>query len=338
MTNTVALTPEQERARKLAALLTALVSIVLLVAKFWAYNVTNSQGVYSDAMESIVNVATGFLSLFVIYYSARPKDQDHPYGHGKIEYFSEAFEGGLIFFAAGFILFEATQALFTGQDLHDLGEGTIILAVAGFCNLFLGLYLKKFGARHKSHALVASGEHILSDFWTSAAIIGALILIQITGLTWIDIVAAYGAGLYLAWTGFRLLRESVSGLMDEEDLNVLDELAQTLNKHMGSGIIQAHYVRIIRSGWYHHIDAHLIVPEFWRVDETHDRLTAFEKKFISDYPYQGDANFHLDPCRRAYCRTCDLANCPVRQEPFERREPVTVEALRSLAEPHPRTS
>ncbi|MEK6556347.1 MAG: cation diffusion facilitator family transporter [Bdellovibrionota bacterium] len=330
------LSPAEVRARKWAAILSAVVGTLLLFAKFWAYNLTHSQGVYSDAMESIVNVATGLFSLFVIYYSAQPKDQNHPYGHGKIEYFSAAFEGGLIFFAATFILFEATQAIYEGRQLLELSTGTVILALAGVSNCILGLFLKRVGQRYRSNALIASGEHVLSDFWTSAAIIVALILIQITGEQWIDIVAAYLAGLYLAYTGFHVVRESISGLMDEEDLTVLKELADVFNRHMGDGIIQIHYVRIIRSGWYHHIDAHLIVPEFWRIDETHERLDRFENSFIQDYSYGGDANFHLDPCRRAYCDTCDLPNCPVRQKPFVAKRVITVDELRSPIEPRPR--
>jgi cation diffusion facilitator family transporter len=324
------------QARKWAGVLTVVVGTIIMLAKFWAYNLTESQGVYSDAMESIVNVATGLFSLFVIYYSALPKDQNHPYGHGKIEYFSAAFEGGLIFFAASLILFEATHALYEGRALNELSTGTVILAIAGVCNFLLGLFLKRVGHRYRSSALVASGEHVISDFWTSVAIIVALVLIQITGLKWIDTVAAYVAGMYLAYTGFHIVRQSISGLMDQEDLGVLNELADVFNRHMGNGIIQIHYVRIIRSGWYHHIDAHLIVPEFWRIDETHERLDAFEKGFIKDYSYGGDANFHLDPCRRAYCESCDLKNCPVRQQPFGKKRAITVDELRSPTEPRPR--
>lgn len=330
------LSPQEIKARQWASALTLAVSTLLMVAKFWAYNLTGSQGVYSDAMESIVNVATGLFALFVVFYSSLPKDQNHPYGHGKIEYFSAAFEGGLIFFAAALILFEAVRALFEGPQLKELSIGSLILAIVSLCNLFLGLFLKKVGSRYKSKALIGSGQHVISDFWTTALILTALLLIQVTGYLWIDIVAAFIAGLYLAFTGFKLVRESISGLMDEEDLEALNELAQVFNKHIGSGIIHVHYVRLIRSGWFHHIDAHLIVPEFWRIDETHERLDRFERDFIRDYSYGGEANFHLDPCRQKYCKACDLKNCSIRKDDFEKRYQLTLDDLRSPSEPYPR--
>lgn len=327
------LSPSEVSARKFAATLSLVVGILILLAKFWAHNITNSQAAYSDAMESIVNVLTAGLSLFVIYYSALPLDEDHPYGHGKVEYFSSAFEGGLIFFAAFFILYGAVRALIQGNALNDLSEGTLILAVAGTANLFLGFYLKAVGKKNRSPALIASGEHVVSDFWTSAAVVVSLITVQFSGLEWLDIFVAFAAGGYLAWTGIKLIRVSISGLMDEEDVGLLKELAAVFERHAGQGIIQIHHVRIIRAGWFHHIDAHMVVPEFWQINEAHEKLDEFEKQFIEDYSYSGEANFHLDPCRRNYCSSCDLPACPIRLKPFEKRQPIEVSDLRSFTEP-----
>lgn len=327
------LSPIEIRARSMAAIVSLVVGIVVMVAKFWAHNLTDSQGVYSDAMESIVNVMAAALSLFVVYYSARPVDTDHPYGHGKVEYFSSAFEGGLIFFAAFFIIVEAVKALMNGPQLHDLGAGTVILTVAGVTNFLLGLYLRQVGRRYNSAALVASGEHVMSDFWTSAAVIASLVVMNYFGWFWLDLTIAFAAGIWLAWTGIRLVRESISGLMDEEDLSLLKQLAEVFQRHAGHGIIQIHHTKIIRSGWFHHIDAHVVVPEFWSVEEAHDKVKAFESKFISDYKYDGEANFHLDPCERKYCSVCDYNECPVRQSAFVERMPVRLADLRSPVEP-----
>lgn len=327
------LSPKELSARKLAASLSLIVGILILLGKFWAFNLTDSQAAYSDAMESIVNVLTAGLSLFVIYYSALPVDEDHPYGHGKIEYFSSAFEGGLIFFAAFFILFGAVKAYFDGRPLQELTHGTLILAFAGVANLLLGFYLKHTGKKNRSPALIASGEHVMSDFWTSAAVVVALIVIKFTGLEWIDLIVALAAGGYLAWTGIKLIRSSISGLMDEEDVGLLKELASVFDRHAGQGIIQIHHVRIIRAGWFHHIDAHMVVPEFWQIHEAHEKLEKFEADFIHDYSYSGEANFHLDPCRRNYCSSCDLPACPIRQKPFEKRLAIEVADLRSFTEP-----
>lgn len=327
------LTKEEVKARTLAAIVCFVAGVLITIGKFWAQNMTNSQGVYSDALESIVNVLTAVLGLFVVYYSSRPVDTDHPYGHGKVEYFSSAFEGGLIFFAAFFIFVEASKALIDGPQLKNLDAGALILFGAGIANMFLGLFLRRVGKKHNSPALLASGAHVLSDFWTSAAVIASLLVIHFTNWIWLDIVIAFSAGGYLAWTGIKLVRQSISGLMDEEDLSLLRDLAAIFEKHVGDGIIQIHHTKIIRSGWFHHIDAHVVVPEFWKVEEAHDHLKKFEESFVKDYQFDAEANFHVDPCQRKYCSVCDYPDCPVRREAFVKRMRVRLADLRSPEEP-----
>jgi len=334
MTISSSLLNEQEsRQRRNAATLSVIVGSVLMILKFWAHNITDSQAIYSDALESIVNVTAAILALFVIVYAAKKPDQDHPYGHGKIEFFSAAFEGGLITFAAVFIIVGAFKALLSGHSLQHLDRGIVIIAAAGVANLLLSLYLAFEGKRSKSVALVASSKHILSDFWTSAGIIVGLLVVHLTNAVWLDSVIAIIVGSYLAFTGAKLVRESISGLMDEEDLDILSSLKSIFEASISPGIIQIHHVKVIRSGWYHHIDAHLVMPEFWNVDQAHEKITAFEKAVIDHYEYGGEMNFHLDPCRRAYCQVCDLENCNIRKEDFKKRMPVLLDHLRSKEEP-----
>ena len=323
---------ERKRRRNAVALSLA-VSIVLMVVKFWAHNMTESQAIFSDAVESIVNVLAAMVALWVIWYSAKPADEDHPYGHGKIEFFSAAFEGGLITFASLAICVEATKALIRGETLTHLNEGLVLVAAAGIGNLLLGLYLSKRGKALSSVALKASAAHVISDFWTSAGVIGGLFVVQLTGWLWADSVTALLVGLWLGFTGFRLVASAIGGLMDQEDPKLLETLADVFRKSTKPGIIQIHHVRVIRSGWYHHIDAHLVMPEFWDVKRVHEVVNAFERSVIQNYEYGGEMNYHVDPCRRAYCRFCDVADCPIRQESFEEAMPVRLEHLRSPVEP-----
>ncbi|MCB0355640.1 MAG: cation transporter [Bdellovibrionales bacterium] len=327
------LSKEEEKQRNFAAISSLVVGVILMLLKFWAYNMTGSEAVHSDALESIVNITTAALAIFVIYYAAKPVDTDHPYGHGKVEYFSSAFEGGLISFAAVYIIIDAVRALIGRHELQKLDTGLIIVLAAGIVNLLLGLFLIKKGIKNKSLALKASGHHVISDFVTSAGVVIGLIIVKMTGLVWLDPVIAIIVGLYLAFTGLKLVKESVGGLLDAEDLKLLEELARVFQKSMIPGIIQLHHVKVIRSGFYHHIDAHVVLPEFWDVAHVHDKVNEFEKKVIQHYHFQGEMNFHMDPCRRVYCQYCDLANCSIRVEEFKQKMQVNISQLRSKEEP-----
>jgi len=314
-------------------MLTLIVGSLVLGIKFWAYQITGSQAVFSDALESIINVITALTLLMTLIIASKPADEDHPYGHGKVEYFSAAFEGGLISFAAVLIFIEAGRALFQGKTLSHLTQGQNIILVATVLNLLMGLYLRWLGKKKKSLALQASGQHLLSDVWTSVAVIAALFFVGFTGQTWIDPVFAILAAIYLAWSGIDLLLKSTSGLMDAEDEGVLEHVRDLFMKNIVPGIIRIHYTRVMRSGSYHHIDSHVVVPEFWDVKKAHDFTDDFERSFLSDYEFDGEIHFHVDPCHKAYCRVCDLQNCPIRQEPFQERIPFTLEELKSPLEP-----
>lgn len=319
--------------RSQAAVISLLVSVVLLAIKFWAYFITHSQAIFSDAMESIVNVIAAILALLIVRFAAQPADRDHPYGHGKAEFFSQAFEGGLIAFAAILIASEAVQALYRGEVLSRLDAGLYLVAVAGSINLALGLFLKHRGRKYRSVALVASGEHILSDVVTTAGVLVGLALVWITGWTWLDPLAALLVGIHLLWVGFRLVRHSFVNLMDAEDEVLLKHLQEVFTSERDDGIIHIHHLRIMRSGRYHHIDAHVVVPEFWDVGRAHEGTQGFESRVINRYHYEGEIHFHVDPCRQAYCRYCSQSSCPVRREDFRETRPLKLEELLDPEEP-----
>jgi cation diffusion facilitator family transporter len=316
-----------QRSRLRAGVTSLVVGSGLLVVKFLAWRWTGSTAVLSDAMESIVNVVAALFALGAILFAAMPADRNHPYGHGKIEFLTAAFEGGLVTFAALMIVYEAVAAFVTTPKLAELGLGTAVVLGAGVCNMLLGLYLVRVGRRVHSPALVADGKHVLSDFWTSLGVAVGLLLVKITGMQWLDPAVALIVGILLGIAGVRLVREAAAGLLDEEDPALLGELATLFEQHRGEGAIEIHEVRAIRHGSSTHVDAHVVVPEFWTVDRAHDTVEGLEHAVMDSWGRKGDILFHVDPCRRDYCGRCPVSDCPVRVAPFAERLPLTRDSI-----------
>lgn len=317
-----------ERLRLRAGTLSLVVALALLAVKFEAWRRTGSAAILSDALESIVNVVAAVFGLGSLVFAGRPADKSHPYGHGKIEFFSAAFEGGLIVLAALWIVVESIQALLAGAEVHALDFGLTLVFAAGLANLVLGLFLVRTGKRHASFTLVADGEHVLSDSYTSAGILVGLLAVRVTGLTWLDPLIACAVAGALFRTGFKLVRRAAGGLLDEEDTGLLARLLVALDRRVGAGMISVHHLRAIRTGRFHHVDAHLVVPEFWSVERAHALAEGLAAEVIRELAVEGELAFHTDPCHRAYCARCDLADCAVRKQPFAGRVALTLaEAL-----------
>jgi cation diffusion facilitator family transporter len=325
----------ESRARARAGLVSLIVGALILVAKYQAYRMTGSTAILSDALESIVNVVAAVFALGGIAFAAQPADRNHPYGHGKIEFFSAAFEGGLIAFAAVLIIYEVVRALLYRVEVRALDTGLLVVLGAGLANLALGWYLLRVGRASRSLVLVADGQHVLADFWTSVGIVVGLLLVRFTGLWWLDPVIAAVVALNLMWTGFRLVRHAAGGLLDEEDTPLLARLLAVLGNHLGQGVIRVHHLRAIRAGRFHHVDAHLVVPEFWSVEQAHELSESLAERVMADLGVEGELVFHTDPCHRAYCAMCDVEDCLVRREPFRGRPPLTLEEAVQPDMPHP---
>jgi cation diffusion facilitator family transporter len=318
------------RVRLRAGLMSLAVGAGLLWAKFLAYQLTGSTAVLSDALESIVNVIAAVFALGSLLFAGRPADRNHPYGHGKIEYFAAAFEGGLIAFAAILIIYEAVRGIFRTPELRQLDLGLAITLGAGLANAALGWFLIRTGKATQSLTLMADGKHVLSDFWTSLGVIIGLLLVRFTGMAWFDPLVAAIVGLNLGWTGFWLVRHAAGGLLDEEDTRLISKLVRTFDAYRLPGIIRIHHLRAIRSGRFTHVDAHVVVPEYWPVDRAHVLAESFEERVMRACGVEGEIVFHIDPCHRAYCALCDVMDCPVREAPFVARAPHTLdEAVRT---------
>ncbi|MGZ3788861.1 MAG: cation diffusion facilitator family transporter [Bacteriovorax sp.] len=315
------------RERKFASILSLLFGVVLLCFKFYAYHLTNSQSIFSDALESIVNVVAAVITVIVIVLASKPADEDHPYGHGKIESIASTFEGGAILLAGILIVIQAVQVFFHGAHVEEVNAGLAIVVGAGVVNGVLGLFLFSRGKRLHSEALKSSGLHLLSDTLTSVGVLVGLLLVKFTGLNWIDPVVAAIFGGLLVVTGGKILLHSGNILIDGHDVDTIKLIAQLFQKHYRPGVIQIHFTRVIRSGNYHHIDCHMVVPEFWSVLEAHDFSERFERSIIQDYPVDGELHIHHDPCRRAFCESCELSHCPIRQADLIERKVLSLEEI-----------
>ena len=309
--------------KKWIPIISLLIGVFLLAVKFYAYHVTNSQSIFSDALESIVNVVAGIITIVVIVVAARPADKDHPYGHGKLESMAATFEGGAITLAGILIIIQSIQIFFHGAVLAELDLGLYLTIGAGLVNGVLGLILKSSGKKNHSEAMISSGAHLIGDALTSIGVIIAIILVKITGKVWIDPFIASLFGGMLCFSGGKILWRSGNNLIDGHDHETLSNLASLFEKHYVSGIIDIHYTRVIRSGAFHHIDCHMVIPEFWSVAKAHEFSEKFEADLVKDYPIKAELHIHLDPCRAVYCENCDLKDCPIRKKEFIKRNSFT---------------
>ncbi|MFZ4713153.1 MAG: cation diffusion facilitator family transporter [Bacteriovoracaceae bacterium] len=320
-------TKSESQELKFASILSLITGSVLLALKFYAYHITHSQSIFSDALESIVNVVAAIITFIVLILALRPADKDHPYGHGKIESMASTFEGGAILFAGVLIIIQAVQTFVHGSRIEELDYGLYIIIGAGVANGLLGWFLLTRGKKLYSEALQSSGIHLLTDTLTSIGVVGGLLLVKYTELLWIDSVVAGIFGGMLIFAGGKILIRSGNNLIDGHDVETLKVLSDLFEKHYRPGIIQIHFTRIIRSGNYHHIDCHMIIPEFWTVLASHNFSENFEKDVINDYPVQGELHIHHDPCRQNFCESCELENCPIRLSNFKGRRKLSFEEI-----------
>jgi len=312
------------RARKLAGAISLAVGFIMLGLKMGGFLLTGSTAILSDALESVVHVvATGF-ALFSVVLAAQPPDRSHPYGHGKIEFFSAGFEGALIIIAAAAIIYEAVPAFFKGPTLQKLDVGLVVVASAGVINLFLGLYLIRVGKRTRSLTLEADGKHVLTDSYTSLGVLVGLALVMWTGWTILDPLVAVAVALNIVWTGGRLIFHSVRGLMDAAEPDVLEDAIEVLRNNRLAGWIDVHRLRILRMGDFHHLDLHLTVPRFWDIGRGHEEQELLEELLDQQLPGTSEASIHLDPCVDACCGFCGYEPCPIRVRPCEARREWTL--------------
>jgi cation diffusion facilitator family transporter len=304
-----------------------ILSCVLLLGKIFAYYITQSVSILTDALEAIVNVIAGALGLYSLYISSKPKDSDHPYGHGKIEFLSAGAEGLMISVAGVLILIEAIRQLVTPSPLERLDTGMIVISVTAICNFVMGRICLRAGRTNNSAALIASGKHLLSDTYSTIGIIAGLLLLYFTGIHWIDSAVAILFSIIISYTGFKIIRSSVAGIMDETDIALLEQLVAVLDDHRIKNWIDLHNLRIIKYGSTLHVDCHVTVPWYLNVHEAHDEIDKIGAIVREKFQHTIELFVHTDGCLPISCPVCIKDDCPVRQHPFERRVKWTVQNI-----------
>ncbi len=307
----------------------AALSVTLLITKLVAYFLTGSIAILTDALESIVNVVAGFFGLFSLYLSAKPRDADHPYGHGKIEFISSAVEGSMIFVAGVFIIYEAIKNLIHPSAIQQLDIGIILISATAIINYSMGLLCVRTGERNNSLVLISSGKHLQSDTYSTLGIIAGLILIRFTQINWIDSIVAILFSFIILYTGFKIIRVALAGIMDETDKALLVKMVSLLNANRKENWVDLHNLRIIKYGSTLHLDCHFTVPWYLNVHEAHLEIDALAELVRKNFGESLELFVHSDGCLDFSCKICDKKECAVRKHSFEKRIEWTVENISS---------
>ncbi|HEY6954292.1 MAG TPA: cation diffusion facilitator family transporter [Flavisolibacter sp.] len=297
----------------------AIASATLLIAKFAAYYLTRSVSILTDALESIVNVVAGFIGLYSLYVSAKPKDMDHPYGHGKAEFISAAVEGTLVLAAGLLIIYNAVKNLIYPVEIHKLDVGIYLVAGTAIVNWILGAIAIAQGKKNNSLALQASGKHLHSDTYSTAGIIVGLIFITLTHKVWIDGAVAIAFGTFIIYTGYKIIRASLAGIMDEADMELLEKMVDVTEKNRKENWIDIHNLRVIKYGHVLHIDCHLTVPWYLNINQAHGEIDVLIGLIQKKFGESLEVFVHCDGCLYSQCPICIKSDCPVRQHSFKQR-------------------
>ena len=295
----------------------AIASSVLLIVKFTAYYITHSVSILTDALESIVNVVAAFIGLYSLYVSAKPRDMDHPYGHGKAEFVSAAVEGTLIFSAGAIIIYSGVRNLFIAQTLQKIDLGIYLVGATAIINWVLGYFSLQQGRKNDSLALIASGRHLQTDTYSTFGIMLGLVLIIFTGYTWIDGAIAIAFGVFIIYTGYTIIRKSLAGIMDEADMDLLKNMVAVLNANRRDAWVDLHNLRVIKYGNILHVDCHLTVPWYFNINQSHEEIDVLGNLIRKDFGESLELFVHSDGCEYFQCPICDKKACPVRQHSFE---------------------
>jgi cation diffusion facilitator family transporter len=287
--------------------------------KVIAWWLTGSVAILTDALESTVNVVAGLIGIYSLYVSAKPKDSDHPYGHGKAEFLSAAIEGTLISVAGLIIVYEAINNLIHPHLIQQLDFGIWIVAVTAIINYVTGVLCIRTGKKNNSLALIASGRHLQSDTYSTLGIVAGLVLLYFLKLWWIDSAVAILFAFIIMFTGYKIVRTSVAGIMDEADIGLLEKLVVMLNANRRPNWLDVHNLRIIKYGGTIHLDCHLTLPWYLNVHEAHIEVDALSHLIKKEFGESMELFVHTDGCMNFSCKICTKDDCTVRHQAFEKK-------------------
>lgn len=292
------------------------ISIILFIAKAVVYFITHSVGILTDALESIVNIAATLMGLYSLSVSLKPKDEDHPFGHGKIELVTASFEGLLIIIAGVFILYESVHRFFNPVEITNLGIGIWVIFIAGVVNYIMGYYSIKVGREHNSIALISSGKHLQSDTYSTIGLIIGLLIVYITKIVWIDAVVACIFGIIIIYTGYAILKHTLTNLIDTADFPRIKKIAGVLSEHRRVSWIDVYKLKILKFGSLHHVYATLCLPKFYSMEEAYNERKKIENVLLEYYDVQFEIHIQTEPCNSSLCNSCMVEDCSFREYPF----------------------
>ena len=295
------------------------IAVLLFLIKMLAWYLTGSVAILTDALESTVNVIAGLIGVYSLYVSAKPKDMDHPYGHGKAEFISAAVEGTLISVAGIIIIYQAIINLVKPQPVHKLDYGILLIAATAVINLIAGIICTKRGKENQSLVLISSGKHLQTDTYSTVGIILGLILLRVFKFWWIDSAVAILFACIIMVTGYKIVRSSIAGIMDEADDELVNKMVAMLNLNRRSNWIDLHNMRIIKYGSILHLDCHLTVPWYLNVNEAHDEIDVLSHLVKNEFGETMELFVHSDGCLEFSCRICTKNDCSVRQHKLEKK-------------------
>jgi cation diffusion facilitator family transporter len=293
-------------------------SFIIMGIKFAAWHYSGSQAILSDALESLINIATSTFTLYSLIYASRLKDSDHPYGHGKVEYLAVGFEGALIFGTGIYIVVQSAVHLMDPHPLKDVNIGLVLTAFSSIAMWAIGRYLMKRGKELESLPLQADGAHFNADAITSMGLILGLAIYQLTNWVWVDPVLAILLAVHIMFSGVKLLREAIDRLLDKADVETIQQITDTLQKYRHRSWIDIHNLRLQKFGHYLHVDCHLTLPFYYTLDEVHHQIKVLENELNRDFNNHVELFVHTDPCQQIPCSICSLHECMFRKEPFVR--------------------
>ena len=290
-----------------------------MLVKAYTFYLTSSNAVLSDALESLVNIASGTFALISLKIASRPSDKNHPYGHGKIEFISGFVEGTLIIIAGLMMIGKATYNIIYPNEIKELFLGILLTSVTGLVNFVMGFKLKKQGQKKGSMIMISEGSHLMSDGYTSLALIVGIGVVWLSGFVVLDNVVSILFGLYVLYMGSKIFRKSIAGIMDEMDMDLVDEFIGDLNQERKAEWIDVHNLRIIKFGRDVHIDCHLTLPWYYTLEKSHEQVELFEQVIKRKFEPHTEFFIHVDPCVESSCRLCLISDCKVRMHPFEKK-------------------
>jgi len=296
-----------------------LLGFMLLGIKFWAFFLTHSVAILTDALESIVNVTAGTITLLSLMVAAKPRDSSHPYGHGKAEFISAGIEGTLITLAGLLIFYEAGKKLINPGEVSSLDTGLILISISGIVNLLAGLFAIKTGKKTNSVGITATGKHLISDAVSTTGLVIGLIILYFTGWQWIDSAVAFLFGGMIIYTGYKIVRTSIAGIMDEADEELLNSLVKYLNSNRMENWVDLHNLRVIKYGNRLHIDCHLTLPWYMNLNEAHIEIDSLGSLIKEEFGDLIELFVHTDGCLPFSCKICSKQECDVRKNPFKER-------------------